>query len=388
MTCPRCGGRAKFQRYRQKTVTTLLGKARYERACYHGCGCSQSWYPTDEQLGLADKITPGAAEVLTLQGSLAPFDEAAQKVLPKTSGLNVSPSTVRRVTEGVGLDLSLRRQQGETFGRSEAWDWHVDAQGQRCGYVSLDATGVRQQAADGSTAEGRMVWVGEVFNPTPAGQRKRGRFWEARYLSGLMPLREMGRQLLCEARAVGLDQAEVLIGLTDGGNGLEDCLLEEVFSKLGRQAVFILDFFHAAEHVCQFAQTLFSQEPSGGEQQAGAWCHTLKHEGGRVLLEELEGLDAGRWSESIAESHRQLCQYLRNNLHRTDYPRYQACGWHIGSGSIESACKNVINARLDGSGMRWAAHGAHELAHVRGLFKSEPSAWNDYWSRPPTTIAA
>lgn len=388
MTCPRCRGRAKFQRYGRKTVTTLLGQAEYQRACYHGCGCSKGWYPTDEELGLVDQLTPAAAEVLTLEGNLVPFDEAAQKVLPKTSGLNVSPSTVRRITEGVGRDLSRRREQGETFGQRQEWDWHRDAQGQRCGYVSLDATGVRQQAADGSTAEGRMVWVGEVFNPTAAGQRKRGRIWDARYLAGLMPLREMGRQLLGEAQAVGLDQADVLIGLSDGGSGLEDCLLEEVFTKLGRPAVFILDFFHVAEHVSDFAKELFPQDPVRSEQQADAWCHTLKHQGGCVLLEQLEALEVSGRSESVQDSHRQLCGYLRKNLHRTDYPRYQARGWHIGSGSIESACKNVINARLDGSGMRWAEHGTDELAHIRALFKSESSAWDDYWSRPPTITAA
>lgn len=388
MTCPRCRRRAKFQRYSRKTVTTLLGRVDYHRALYHGCGCQSGWYPTDAELGVVEKVTPGAAEVITLQGNLSPFDEAARKVLPKVCGLNVSASTVRRITEGVGRDLAQRRQQGETFGRPKPWDWHRDARGQRCGYVSLDATGVRQQAPDGSTAEGRMAWVAEVFNPTAAHQKKRGRIWDARYLSGLMSLPEIGGQLLQEARAVGLGQADVLIGVTDGGNGLEDCLLDEVFAKLGKPAVFILDFYHVSEHVSGFAQELLPEQPLQAEHQTATWCQMLKHQGGCALLQELETLDLSDRSDALRESRRKLCQYLRNNLHRTNYPHYVDHGWHIGSGSIESACKNVINARLDGCGMRWSEHGTHELAHVRALFKSEPSAWDDYWSRRPAALAA
>lgn len=375
----------KFIGYRRKTLTTLLGPVTYERAYYHSP--VGGWAPTDEELGLRDKLTPAAAEVVTLQGNLQSFDDAALKSLPKMANLHVSPSTVQRVTEHTGADLSRRRAAGETFGASTAWDWHRDSDGKRCGYTSLDATGVRQQAPDHGAADGRMAWVGEIFNPNPTHQRKRGRIWDARYLAGLMPLREMGRQLRREALAVGLDQADVLIGLTDGGNGLEDCLLEEVFAGLGKPVEFILDFYHAAEHVYEFAQVFCTDEAEARERGA-AWCHTLKHTGGEVLLQELRALDLENRSDAVREAHRGVCEYLRKNLHRTDYPRYLKRGWHIGSGTIESACKNVINHRLNGPGMRWSEAGTDELAHARALHKSEPSAWDAYWSRAPARQAA
>ena len=387
MICPECRERMKFVAYRRKEVTSLMGPVVYERAYYHGCCCGSGHAPTDAELGLPEKLTPAATEVIALHGNLSSFDEAAQKVLPKSANLNVAASTVKRVTEGVGADLSRRREAGETFGDSRPWDWERDAAGDRCAYVSIDATGVAQQAPDHSATEGRLPWVGEIFNPTPPRQRKRGRVWDARYLAGLMPLRELGRQLRREALSVGIEQADVLIGLTDGGNGLEDCLLEEVFSGLGKQMEFILDFYHAAEHVHEFAQALHA-DADAAKEQAKQWCHTLKHSGGETLLQELQELDVEQRSETVREKHRLLCNYLRNNLHRTDYPRYVRRGWQIGSGTIESACKNVINHRLNGTGMRWSEHGTNELAHVRALHKSEPSAWNAYWSRPPTRKAA
>lgn len=373
--------------YRRKKIVTLMGPAVYERAYYHGCACDGGQAPTDRELGLEDRLTPAATEVTTLHGNLEAFDESAAKTLHKSANLRLSASTIRRVTEKTGADLRDRRIGGETFGDEIVWDWHADAAGQRCAYVSLDATGVRQQAPDGGAAESRMPWVGEVFNPRPTHLKERDRVWKKRYLAGLMSLPAMGRQLRREALSVGIDQADVLIGLTDGGNGLEECLLDHVFSGVGKPIEFILDFYHASEHVHEFAKALHPSDEAAARKQADDWCHLLRHEGGERLLVELERFDVTDRSPPVQEAHTKLCNYVRKNLHRMDYPSYAARGWQIGSGSIESACKNVINARLNGPGMRWSAHGTNELAHVRALYKSESSAWDDYWSRRPAAAA-
>jgi hypothetical protein len=44
---------------------------------------------------------------------------------------------------------------------------------------------------------------------------------------------------------------------------------------------------------------------------------------------------------------------VRNDVHRMDYPTYQARGWAIGSGPVKAACKLVVGQRLKGRGMRW-----------------------------------
>src|SRR5207248_533415 len=74
-------------------------------------------------------------------------------------------------------------------------------------------------------------------------------------------------------------------------------------------------------------------------------------------------------------------EYFGNNVHRMEYPEYQAEGWHIGSGVVESACKTVVGQRLKGAGMRWGAGGAHALCHVRALYRSEKGQWQAFWRR-------
>ena len=73
--------------------------------------------------------------------------------------------------------------------------------------------------------------------------------------------------------------------------------------------------------------------------------------------------------------------YFGNQVDRMDYPSYEAAGWYIGSGAVESACKTVVGQRMKGSGMRWREAGAHAVCHVRALDRSEHSQWTDFWRR-------
>ena len=403
MSCPHCHEAAKFVGYRETAATTLLGGVRYSRAYYHCDHCHQGWFPTDEELGVAGQQTPGCREVVSLTGSLEPFAEAAEKLLTKLTGLNLSASTVQRTTEAVGADMAERRVAGETLGPATPWDWQRDALGQRVAYVGLDATAVPQQGPHAEKAESRMPWVGSVFNPAPMHERRDSsacpssaqepsaqessskrapvpRVWPTRYVCGVMSLEQIGRQLRGECVAVGITHADVVIGLTDGGHGLEDCLLNTVLSGLTRETVLILDFFHATEHLRDFAQVWLPSDPARHD-QVERWCHTLKHQGGVTLLAELEALDLTHATAAQREAHRLLTGYVRSNQHRMDYPRYVARGWQIGSGEIESACKGVVNRRLKGPGMRWRLPGTTALCQLRALYKSEPKLWQHYWTR-------
>ena len=379
MICPGCSEDAKFVGYRGCRPTSLFGKIVYERAYYHCRHCQRGWFPTDAEFGIEAHQTLGAREVISLLGVLEPFAPSARRILPRLTGLSISASTVQRTTESAGEDVAQRRAAGETFGADEAWQWNVDAVGRRVAYVGLDATGVPQQGPRGEKRECRMPWVGLVFNPQPAGEKRRRRIWETRYVAGLMSLDEIGRQLRADCQAVAVSRADVVIGLSDGGNGLENCLVSAL-GGIAKEIVFILDFYHASEHLLEFAK-LLDRDDESRQQQTKAWCHTLKHEGIEILLRELESRDMSRASPQALEGLRQLLGYLRNNRHRMDYPTYVSRGWQIGSGLVEAACKTVVCERLKESGMRWREPGTTALCQLRALYKSDPKLWKTYWNR-------
>ena len=88
----------------------------------------------------------------------------------------------------------------------------------------------------------------------------------------------------------------------------------------------------------------------------------------------------------MREGLRQLIGYFENNEHRTDYPRYRANGWDIGSGPTEAGCK-VIGERLKGSGMRWVEDGAGTVATLRALYVSGGKVWDGFWALPHRAAA-
>ena len=80
------------------------------------------------------------------------------------------------------------------------------------------------QGERGAQADGRMVWVGKVFNPRtePSEAFPKPHPGVARYQAGLMDLEELGARMRRQAAQVGMDRAEPWVALTDGGNGLDD----------------------------------------------------------------------------------------------------------------------------------------------------------------------
>jgi hypothetical protein len=380
MSCPSCQGPSKFQNRRDKTFVSLMGQIVLQRRAYYHCPkCHAGHVPLDAALGVSDsKLTPAAEELVSLAGTLDSFADAAEKALPKMAGLRLSESTVERTTEAAGKRLGDLWAQGRTLGVAGQWRWNRDAQGRTVAYVSVDATGVGMQGEGASRAEGRMAWVGKVFNPRPdpgtTGPKPSAP--TARYQAGLMDLNELGARLRRQAAQVGMDRAEQWVALTDGGNGLDD-FMEVNFPR----AVRILDFYHAAEHLSDFAKVYCGSDAVTAEEIAKEWCHELKHRGGRALLATLDALNLRGRADAIREAHRLVTGYVRNNLHRMDYPHYREQGWQIGSGHIEAACKTVINQRLKQSGMRWGTDGADSVCHLRALYEGEPGQWDAFWTR-------
>jgi hypothetical protein len=317
-----------------------------------------------------------------LAGSLDSFEAAADKVLPKMTGLTVGGSTVERTTEAVGRRCAEHLARGGTFGARGRWPWHKDVEGKTCASLGVDGTGVGIRGPGGSEAEGRMVAVGMIDNPLPPRAEataacprtpRPAAVSEARYLAGFYDLEGLGARLRRQAEAVGAWQADRLIGLTDGGNGLEPMLRRDFPG-----VELILDLWHAAEHLGGLAKLYAGPGAAAALEQR--WCHQMKHEGGAAILATLRGLDlSGHGAETI-EDRRELVQHLEANVHRMDYPRYRRRGWQIGSGGVEAACKTVIGGRLKGAGMRWGTDGADAVSHLRAPLLSETGRWDAFWA--------
>jgi hypothetical protein len=310
------------------------------------------------------------------------FAEVSERTLRKACGLRLSESTVERTTESAGQRLTKLLEQRIKFGAPEPWEWERDALGKTCAYVSVDATGVRQQGENGAATEGRMAYVAMIYNPRGAARtlerRKASAPHQVRYLAGFYELDALGIETRGQAAQVGWDEAEQQLALSDGGAGLED-----FFRKNFPRATVILDFWHAKEHLVELGKALYGEESAEGQQWLDERCHQLKAEGGAAVRVSLEAIDVSGRNELVREHHRRETNYFRNHEHKMNYPDYLNHGWQIGSGPVESACKTVVNNRLAGSGMRWGSPGSNAVCHLRALFLSQRNQWEGFWKDYP-----
>jgi hypothetical protein len=351
-------------------VLTVHGAMQVQRAYYYCGRCKQSFIPYDDVLGLADEISPGLLPLVCLAGTLLPFADAAEDVLRRFAGVRVSASTVLRCTEAAGERLRAQQKEGRMVQPAQAESrWTAPrAAGQPAAYVGLDAFSVPMQGPGAGKAQARMLYTALLYTPHKE---------HTRYLVDF-ELDALAEQVRAQAGALGVAHVSDLIAVTDGGNGLEEALQRHLAENLTT----ILDWYHAAEHLCAFAKVWHVRDDEARAQ----WQHEAKgilyEQGGETLLAFLQALELPpRAAADVREELRKLIGYFENNRHRTDYPTYRANGWDIGSGPTEAGCK-IIGERLKGSGMRWVEDGAATVAALRSLYVSSGQLWDGFWSQP------
>jgi hypothetical protein len=136
-------------------------------------------------------------------------------------------------------------------------------------------------------------------------------------------------------------------------------------------ALRILDFAHAADYVSEIADKV---RESGGHLPA-KWVdgvlHRLKHEGPARVLRHLSHL-ASHYPQLLEQVN-----YLQKRRDLMDYPTYRIAGWPIGTGSVESGHKLVMQARLKGPGMHWKPAHVNPMLALRLALLTE--RWAETW---------
>jgi len=62
--------------------------------------------------------------------------------------------------------------------------------------------------------------------------------------------------------------------------------------------------------------------------------------------------------------------YFHKNRYRMHYLHYRRLGLYIGSGVVESACKQFVTRRIKVSGARWNHDSCQSMLHIRCAYLS------------------
>jgi hypothetical protein len=243
----------------------------------------------------------------------------------------------------------------------------------------LSVDGAMVPLVHGEWAEVKTLAMG-VVQP-PVRDAKQGEWvvhsTDLSYFSRLADAETFGRWALVETHRRGTETAKHVCAVTDGAEW------EQGFVDLHRRdATRILDFGHAGEYVAQAGQAVLGE----GTDATRAWLkdtlHELKQGQPDNVLQTLRDMHAEisvRGADSVAAANtiQKSLSYLEKRREHIDYVRFQALGYPIGSGSVESANKLVVEARLKGSGMHWAPGYVNPMLALRNIACSD--RWEEAW---------
>ena len=245
--------------------------------------------------------------------------------------------------------------------------------------MSVDGTGVPARPeelvgrtgkqADGS-ARTREVKLAAVFTharPAP-GQRPFRDVASTSSLADIVEAVEFGLPVRQEAFRRGMAAARIVVFLGDGAKWVWE-LARVNFPG----AIWILDFFHAVEHVAQLVKLLYGDGNDRSKKTFRRWRKALRRNRiGWIIALAKRDLPK---SENTRELAQKEVDYFENNRPRMQYQTFLEAGYFIGSGVVEAGCKAVVGQRLKQSGMRWSVVGARQILTFRcaiasGLFDS------------------
>src|SRR3989440_160275 len=284
----------------------------------------------------------------------------AQELLSDLVGIQVSKATARRATLHSG-EAALWLDEAEV----ERLEQEVPQGRDGADKQQLSADGAMVHLVGGEWAEVKTLVMGEVT------RNKRGEVC-TQQLSTFSRLAEAERftqASLLETHRRGLEQAAAVCAVQDGAEWLQGLV-----DYHRADAVRILDFAHAAEYVNEIGQAV----QAAGGRLPGTWVegvlHRLKHQGPARVVTHLTWLAARYPSPTIQGN----LAYLQKREAHMQYPTYQQAGWPIGSGSVESANKVVVEARLKGAGMRWEGQNVNPMLVLRNAVCNR--RWNETWT--------
>jgi hypothetical protein len=310
-------------------------------------------------------------------GALIPSYRMAAATYTELVGLSVAAATLEEVTVVAGHRLSeveatLAEASVAVPTRDDppALPGHSGAEEGSPAHVCVSLDGAKVNTTDG-WREVKTVAVSEVeplAQPAPDGTRMR--LVHQSYRAGFWEAKEFATVQWAEAKRRGVEQAKRVTSVNDGAEGIWLIVL-----LCYPTALAIVDWWHVVDRLWKVGNLVGGQ----GTAASAAWVKARKDElwQGQVaaVCAALTALTPS--SAETQKEVRLLGEYLRTHADRMRYQEFRDLGEPVGSGTVESACKNVVGTRLKRGGMRWKVERAEAVLAARCAILSDrwPQAW-------------
>jgi len=344
---------------RPKAVLLTLGWITLRRSYFYSAERQEGRFPLDAALGLVDSYSPGVARWMCRAAALAGSYQAASQDLLTYAALEIDARQIQRMVTQVAPCMTQFREAQEPVFNPTAGDIFC---------VGADGTGapmrrkeLRGRKGKNGRARTREVKVGALFThrkPDQPGQRPERDYDSTTYLADILTAKEFGIRLRAEALRRGIAKAKTIVFLGDGARWVWE-LARVNFPE----AICILDYYHACEHLTLLSEALYGQGSAVAKKRYRQWRKALlKDKVTQIITQAKADLPARAQSRLLAKKQ---IGYFERNQSRMAYQTFRQAGYFIGSGVVEAGCKTVVGQRLKLSGMLWSRKGASQLLAVR-----------------------
>ncbi len=342
---------------REVTVKTLFGDIVIKYRGFRCTGCGAYSRPDDASLGIPEEGTFSDDVRSLYQPLVAELPHrTANDIFQQFTGVDLSSRGGQSIIDSTAKDLEewrVNREAGEVFNISS-----LLAQGDDL-VLEVAMDGVMAHI-DGDWHEAKVgtILVRRRGEQTAEGEPKLGKVEARRYAcvygGGPEELAVEIKRTIGEAGWDGIPIAEIV---GDGSKWIWK-LAENHFPGVPQ----ILDMWHLKEHFYEFAGVHY-KNPS----RAKAWVQMkidalLENRVGDVLGGLKKMKPAGK---AAREALRGLIVYVGNNSGRIRYQEPWEAGLAVGSGSVEGACKHLVQSRFKRAGMRWKTPGFLSVVELR-----------------------
>lgn len=357
-----CGCKMKFVQHRSRQVHTVFGWVELPRAYYRCPHCKATSYPYDQAVGLgSEHLSPALAAACCLLAVDDSFEQSSQKI-EAIMGQAVSSNTIEHLATQVGTAiLNQQAQQLKSFKQTRQIP-QAQHHPKRL-YMAVDGTTVHENDGWHEAKTGVIYW------------ENTNKELEKHYLGRFDNSHDFGWHFWYQACLCGLRESDEAVYLGDGAGWIRT-EHDHHFSK----STFIIDWYHASEHVWDCGKILFGEGTNATKQWVEKRLDWLWDGNCRKLLNDLKKQNKKhRGSKRAALAS--LIHYISTNENEMRYDLFRARGYHIGSGAVEGACKNLVGKRLKQSGMIWSRQGSSAILALRTTWLN--AQWQELWKTKP-----
>jgi hypothetical protein len=178
------------------------------------------------------------------------------------------------------------------------------------------------------------------------------------YRAGLLDAQQFAKHQWAEACRRGLERAKRIVSVNDAAAWIWSLVL-----TCYAPCVEIIDWWHAVERLWTIARTVLGDESP----YVVVWAARLKTLLWQGRMRQLFHEIRRKWprGKELPKDLRLAIGYLLRNRARMRYAEFRAQGYPTGSGTVESACKTVVQQRCCQSGMRWSQPGLRAILSLR-----------------------